>query len=253
MTGQIVAVEVVAGPGADSGAIDSAIRAACADLPSAARPRNIRFVETVDQAGSKIVRRIPVSSHRVSPVSSSSPGGAAASAPVWCRPTSTPVTASPPAPAAPPTRWAVWESDPATADRFLFVPADLVQVGRRRDLREGGHRPLGPGRRARQQRRRRPRRRTRADLRRRHRHRGRPEHQGHALHEPPGQPPDAGPQDAARSSTSPRSSAGPATAASRSTAPPRLPRRDSPGPWPASSARTASPSTRSRRATCAPR
>jgi acyl-CoA synthetase (AMP-forming)/AMP-acid ligase II len=57
MTGQIVALEVVPAPGADTAAIESAIRSACADLPSAARPRNIRFVETVDLAGSKIVRR----------------------------------------------------------------------------------------------------------------------------------------------------------------------------------------------------
>ena len=57
MTGQIVALEVVPAAGADTAVIEAAIRAACADLPSAARPRNIRFVETVDLAGSKIVRR----------------------------------------------------------------------------------------------------------------------------------------------------------------------------------------------------
>ncbi|MCR1786191.1 acyl--CoA ligase [Nocardioides carbamazepini] len=57
MTGQIVAVEVVASAGADTTAIDAAIRAACADLPSASRPRSIRFVDEVSTTGSKIVRR----------------------------------------------------------------------------------------------------------------------------------------------------------------------------------------------------
>jgi acyl-CoA synthetase (AMP-forming)/AMP-acid ligase II len=57
MTGQIVALEVVADPGADQQVLDAAIRAACADLPSASRPRSIRFVAEVTTAGSKIVRR----------------------------------------------------------------------------------------------------------------------------------------------------------------------------------------------------
>ncbi|MCW2767678.1 MAG: long-chain fatty acid--CoA ligase [Nocardioides sp.] len=57
MTGAIVALEVVAAPGVDRDAVDAAIRAACADLPAAARPRNIRFVDSVTTAGSKIVRR----------------------------------------------------------------------------------------------------------------------------------------------------------------------------------------------------
>jgi acyl-CoA synthetase (AMP-forming)/AMP-acid ligase II len=57
MTGQIVALEVVADPGADQQVVDAAIRAACADLPSASRPRSIRFVAEVTTAGSKIVRR----------------------------------------------------------------------------------------------------------------------------------------------------------------------------------------------------
>jgi acyl-CoA synthetase (AMP-forming)/AMP-acid ligase II len=59
MTGAIVAVEVVAAPGADHDAIAAAIRAACADLPAAARPRSIKFVESVSMAGDKIVRREP--------------------------------------------------------------------------------------------------------------------------------------------------------------------------------------------------
>jgi len=57
MTGQIVALEVVADPGADPQVVDAAIREACADLPSASRPRSIRFVAEVTMAGSKIVRR----------------------------------------------------------------------------------------------------------------------------------------------------------------------------------------------------
>jgi acyl-CoA synthetase (AMP-forming)/AMP-acid ligase II len=57
MTGAIVAVEVVAAPGADTDTIAASIRAACADLPAAARPRSVRFVDSVSMAGNKIVRR----------------------------------------------------------------------------------------------------------------------------------------------------------------------------------------------------
>jgi acyl-CoA synthetase (AMP-forming)/AMP-acid ligase II len=57
MTGSIVAVEVVAAPDADPEAVTAAIRAACADLPAAARPRSIRFVDAVSTTGNKIVRR----------------------------------------------------------------------------------------------------------------------------------------------------------------------------------------------------
>jgi acyl-CoA synthetase (AMP-forming)/AMP-acid ligase II len=57
MTGAIVALEVVAAPGVDQDVIGAAIREACADLPSAARPRSIRFVDDVATSGSKIVRR----------------------------------------------------------------------------------------------------------------------------------------------------------------------------------------------------
>ena len=59
MTGSIVAVEIVAAPGADTDAIAAAIRSACADLAAAARPRSIKFVDTVTMAGNKIVRRSP--------------------------------------------------------------------------------------------------------------------------------------------------------------------------------------------------
>lgn len=57
MTGAIVAVEIVAASGADRQVVDAAIRAACEDLPAAARPRSIRFVDSVAMAGSKIIRR----------------------------------------------------------------------------------------------------------------------------------------------------------------------------------------------------
>jgi acyl-CoA synthetase (AMP-forming)/AMP-acid ligase II len=58
LTGSIVAVEVVAAAGADTAALDTAIRDACADLPGAARPRSIKFVESFALAGNnKIVRR----------------------------------------------------------------------------------------------------------------------------------------------------------------------------------------------------
>jgi acyl-CoA synthetase (AMP-forming)/AMP-acid ligase II len=59
MTGAIVAVEVVAAPDADRDAIQADIRTACADLPPAARPRSIKFVDAVTTAGDKIVRREP--------------------------------------------------------------------------------------------------------------------------------------------------------------------------------------------------
>jgi acyl-CoA synthetase (AMP-forming)/AMP-acid ligase II len=57
MTGAIVAVEVVAAAGADHDDVAAAIRAACADLPAASRPRSIKFVDTISMAGNKIVRR----------------------------------------------------------------------------------------------------------------------------------------------------------------------------------------------------
>lgn len=59
MTGAIVAVDVVAAEGADTAAVDAAIRAACADLPPAAQPRRVRFVDEISTAGNKIVRRSP--------------------------------------------------------------------------------------------------------------------------------------------------------------------------------------------------
>ncbi|RZI96483.1 MAG: long-chain fatty acid--CoA ligase [Microbacterium sp.] len=57
MTGSVVALEVVAAPGHDRDALKASLKAACADLPPAARPRSIRFVDDVATAGGKIVRR----------------------------------------------------------------------------------------------------------------------------------------------------------------------------------------------------
>ena len=59
MTGAIVAVEIVAAPDADQDSVAAGVRAACADLPPASRPRSIKFVDTVSTAGDKIVRRQP--------------------------------------------------------------------------------------------------------------------------------------------------------------------------------------------------
>ena len=57
LTGAIVAVDVVAAPGSDHERIREDIRAACEDLPPAARPRSIRFVTDIATLGSKILRR----------------------------------------------------------------------------------------------------------------------------------------------------------------------------------------------------
>ena len=56
LAGAIVAVEIVPEPGTDTDALDKAVRAACADLPPAARPRSIKFVDTVATTGNKMAR-----------------------------------------------------------------------------------------------------------------------------------------------------------------------------------------------------
>jgi acyl-CoA synthetase (AMP-forming)/AMP-acid ligase II len=56
LTGAIVAAEIVPEPGADTSALDDAIRESCADLPAAARPRSIRFVDSVPITGHKLGR-----------------------------------------------------------------------------------------------------------------------------------------------------------------------------------------------------
>lgn len=57
VAGQIVAVDVVAAPGADLEELEDAIRDACAQIPPAAQPRRIRFVAAIDIEDQKIVRR----------------------------------------------------------------------------------------------------------------------------------------------------------------------------------------------------
>lgn len=57
LTGAIVAVEIVAAAGVDTDAVGAAVRAACADLPAAARPRSVRFVDAVTTAGDKLSRK----------------------------------------------------------------------------------------------------------------------------------------------------------------------------------------------------
>lgn len=57
VTGQIVALDVVAAPGADRTAVAAAIRTACEALPRTARPRRIRFVEELETRGNKVIRR----------------------------------------------------------------------------------------------------------------------------------------------------------------------------------------------------
>lgn len=56
LVGSIVAVDIVPAPGHESDEIESQIRRVCADLPPAARPRSIRFVESIDLIGNKLSR-----------------------------------------------------------------------------------------------------------------------------------------------------------------------------------------------------
>jgi acyl-CoA synthetase (AMP-forming)/AMP-acid ligase II len=56
LTGAIVAVEVVAEADADRDRLADEIREACEDLPAAARPRSVRFVDTVPITHNKISR-----------------------------------------------------------------------------------------------------------------------------------------------------------------------------------------------------
>lgn len=57
VTGQIVAVDVVGAPGADTDQLAGEIRKACEALPAASRPRRIRFVEELEIHGNKLMRR----------------------------------------------------------------------------------------------------------------------------------------------------------------------------------------------------
>ncbi len=57
LTGAIVAVEIVPAEGVDPEEIRAGVTDACADLPAAARPRSVRFVDAVATHGQKILRR----------------------------------------------------------------------------------------------------------------------------------------------------------------------------------------------------
>lgn len=57
VTGQIVAVDVVAAEGVDTDELTKRIRAACQALPAAGRPRRIRFVDELEIKGNKLMRR----------------------------------------------------------------------------------------------------------------------------------------------------------------------------------------------------
>jgi acyl-coenzyme A synthetase/AMP-(fatty) acid ligase len=57
ITGQIVAVDVVADDGVDPDELTARIRAACQALPAAGRPRRIRLVEELETRGNKLMRR----------------------------------------------------------------------------------------------------------------------------------------------------------------------------------------------------
>jgi acyl-CoA synthetase (AMP-forming)/AMP-acid ligase II len=57
VTGQIVAMDVVAQPGVDNKELETRIRAATEALPAAGRPRRIRFVDELEIKGNKLMRR----------------------------------------------------------------------------------------------------------------------------------------------------------------------------------------------------
>lgn len=56
VTGQMVALDVVAAPNVDTDLLKAEIRAACEALPRAGRPRWIRFVPALEMRGNKITR-----------------------------------------------------------------------------------------------------------------------------------------------------------------------------------------------------
>jgi acyl-CoA synthetase (AMP-forming)/AMP-acid ligase II len=57
LTGAIVAAEIVADAGTDTDEVGEAVRAACAELPAAMRPRSIKFVQELAVRGGKVSRR----------------------------------------------------------------------------------------------------------------------------------------------------------------------------------------------------
>lgn len=57
VTGQIVAMDVVAQPGVDTKELEAQIRSKTQELPAAGRPRRIRFVDELEIKGNKLMRR----------------------------------------------------------------------------------------------------------------------------------------------------------------------------------------------------
>jgi len=58
VTGEIVALDVVAVPGADQATVELELRKAFRGLPRPGRPRRIRFVESLEMTGHKVIRRV---------------------------------------------------------------------------------------------------------------------------------------------------------------------------------------------------
>ncbi|NHA01561.1 hypothetical protein G5V59_21975 [Nocardioides sp. W3-2-3] len=56
MVGHVLAVEIVLEPGYDESEVARQVREACADLPPAARPRSIKFLDTMSTTGNKMLR-----------------------------------------------------------------------------------------------------------------------------------------------------------------------------------------------------
>ncbi len=57
ITGQIVAVDVVAEPGVNRAELEARIRTACQALPAAGRPRRVYFVDELQTRGNKVLRQ----------------------------------------------------------------------------------------------------------------------------------------------------------------------------------------------------
>lgn len=56
ITGQIVALDIVATPDADHAELERAVRAACSDLPRSSQPRLVRIVDELPVRGGKLAR-----------------------------------------------------------------------------------------------------------------------------------------------------------------------------------------------------
>lgn len=58
MVGHVLAVEIVLEPGFEESVVAREVREACADLPPAARPRSIKFLDTMTTTGNKMLRGV---------------------------------------------------------------------------------------------------------------------------------------------------------------------------------------------------